>query len=79
MTEKQIDISTLVSVDELLAQITPDTDLILTRGTTPFAKIAFIPHPSTPKQDRIQNLNPGIWISPEFDGFLPREFFEDAL
>ena len=77
MTEKLIDVSTLTSLDELLAQITSEADLILTRGTTPFARVTFIQYPPAQKKDRTPNLHPRVWISDEFDGFLPREFFDD--
>ena len=76
MSEKQIDIITITSFEDLLAQISPDYDLILTSGARPLAKVTFIP-PLPPKPERIADLHAGICLSPQFDDLLPKEFWVD--
>ncbi len=79
MIEKQIDVLMLSSLEELFAQITADTAIILTRENTPFAQITHIQHPRQPKPERILDLHAGMWISVKFDDVLPKEFWSDNL
>lgn len=77
MTETNIDISSLADLETLFAHITAGAEIILTRENMPIARISYIHYPLEPKQDRTPNLHPHVWISDEFDGFLPKEFFDD--
>lgn len=79
MIEKQIDVSVLSSIEELLSQITTETAIILTRENMPFARITHIQDLIQSKPDRIFDLHAGMWISPKFDDVLPKEFWADKL
>jgi prevent-host-death family protein len=61
---------------ELLALVTAGTEIILTEGSTPLARIVSVPGATTP---RVAGLHPGaIWTSEDFDEPLPEEFWAGA-
>ena len=74
MTVKEIDIqTTTLTLDELLAELDADTEIILTRGQAPIARIAPV-HPSTDVQvkKRVMGLHKGQgWMSDDFTAELP--------
>ena len=58
---------------ELLALVTAGTEIILTEGRTPLARIVPMPEATLP---RVAGLHPGaIWTSEDFDEPLPEEFW----
>jgi prevent-host-death family protein len=58
---------------ELLSLVTAGTEIILTEGSTPLARIVPIARAPTP---RVAGLHPGaIWTSEDFDEPLPEEFW----
>ena len=57
---------------ELLSLVTAGTEIILTEGSTPLARI--VPMAGAPP--RVAGLHPGaIWTSADFDEPLPEEFW----
>ncbi len=76
MVLKRIDLDTTpLTLDELLAQLDVDTELLLTRGTIPVAKITPQQDPDKPRQ-RILGLHEGGgWISEDFTDELPESFW----
>jgi antitoxin (DNA-binding transcriptional repressor) of toxin-antitoxin stability system len=60
---------------ELLSLVTAGTEIILTEGSTPLARIV----PLTEATPRVAGLHPGaIWTSEDFDEPLPEEFWTDT-
>jgi antitoxin (DNA-binding transcriptional repressor) of toxin-antitoxin stability system len=58
---------------ELLSLVSAGTEIILTAGNTPLARI--VPMAGTPTP-RVAGLHPGaIWTSEDFDEPLPEEFW----
>ncbi len=61
---------------ELLSLVTTGTEIILTEGSTPLARIVPIAGATTP---RVAGLHLGtIWTSEDFDEPLPEEFWTGA-
>ena len=61
---------------ELLALVSAGTEIILTAGSTPLARIVPMAGATTP---RVPGLHPGaIWTSEAFDEPLPEEFWSGA-
>ncbi len=61
---------------ELLSLVTAGTEIILTEGSTPLARIVPMTETTTP---RVAGLHPGaVWTSDDFDEPLPEEFFTGA-
>jgi prevent-host-death family protein len=57
---------------ELLSLVTAGTEIILTAGSTPVARIV----PMAGVASRVAGLHPGaIWTSEDFDEPLPEEFW----
>jgi antitoxin (DNA-binding transcriptional repressor) of toxin-antitoxin stability system len=57
---------------ELLLLVAAGTEIILTEGTTPLARIV----PMAGATPRVAGLHPGaIWTSEDFDDLLPDEFW----
>ena len=57
---------------ELLSLVAAGTEIILTEGSTPLARIV----PMTEATPRVAGLHPGaIWTSEDFDDPLPDEFW----
>jgi len=60
---------------ELLSLVTAGTEIILTEGSTPLARIV----PMAGVAPRVAGLHPGaIWTSEDFDDPLPDEFWTGA-
>jgi hypothetical protein len=75
MLTKQIDIENLQSLDELLAELKDDTELILMRGNQRIARLSAEPTPGTPKK-RKAGLHEGeIWMADDFNAQLPASFW----
>lgn len=56
-----------------------DTEVILTDGGVPIARLVAVPPPE-PAPPRIAPLHPGsIWMSDDFDDPLPDEFWEGEI
>jgi prevent-host-death family protein len=61
---------------ELLSLVTAGTEIILTDGSTPLARIVPLAGATTP---RVAGLHSGaIWTSEDFDEPLPEEFWTGA-
>ena len=61
---------------ELLSLVTAGTEIIITEGNTPMARIVPITGANKP---RAAGLHPGaIWASDDFDEPLPEEFWTGA-
>jgi antitoxin (DNA-binding transcriptional repressor) of toxin-antitoxin stability system len=59
-------------LNELLAEITADTEIVITRGGAPIARLL----PTLPAHQRKPGLHPGAFvISDDFDGPLPDSFW----
>lgn len=76
MVTKTIDISTTsLTLEKLLEQLEPDTEILLTRGGAPLARVEAVQEPPQ-QQERILGLHRGeIWMSDDFDDELPDEFW----
>ena len=62
---------------ELLSLVSAGTEIILTAGSTPLARIVPMAWAPTP---RIAGLHPGaIWTSEDFDEPLPEDFWTGTL
>ena len=77
MQTKTVDVhEAQAHLTELLALVTAGTEIILTEGSTPLARIVSIAGATTP---RVASLHPGaIWTSEDFDESLPEEFWTGA-
>ena len=73
---KTIDVrETQASLQELLSLVREGTEVVLTEGTTPLARL--IPIAVSPPQ-RVAGLHTGaIWTSEDFDAPLPEEFWTE--
>lgn len=72
--QKTVDISvTQISVQELLHLVDEGTEILLTDGNNPLARLVPISQQNVP---RIAGLHEGeIWTSNDFDAPLPEEFW----
>jgi prevent-host-death family protein len=69
MTTKTIDVQeTKPTLQELLALVQAGTEIILTEGATPVARLM-------PVEQRVPDLYPGFWMSEDFNDPLPDEFW----
>jgi antitoxin (DNA-binding transcriptional repressor) of toxin-antitoxin stability system len=67
--------TTSASVDELLALLDQDTDILLMRGQTPVARLTPVATPLT-STTRVPGLHTGTtWVSDDFDDPLPDELW----
>ena len=78
MQTKTVDIhEAQTQLAELLSLVSAGTEIILTEGSTPLARIVPIAGVSTP---RVAGLHPGtIWTSEDFDEPLPEDFWTGTL
>src|SRR4051794_33121422 len=76
MTTKTVDLEEAqFDLNALLALLTADTEVILTRGETPVARVTPLA-PPPPIKERIPGLDAGTtWMSDDFDDPLPDEFW----
>lgn len=74
MLTKTIDVQEAqMSLKELLSLVVEGTEIVLTEGSTPLARLVPITSPTTP---RIAGLHSQvIWTSDDFDQPLPEEFW----
>lgn len=81
MVIKRIDLETTsLTLEDLLAELEPDTEVLLTRGISPVARIASAKAESM-IQERILGLHEGEgWMSDDFTDELPATYWlgEDA-
>jgi hypothetical protein len=79
MVLKTIDLETThLTLEELLAELDSNTELLLMRGDSPVAKVAPVEptKPITPRKQRILGLHAGgAWMSDDFDDELPISFW----
>ena len=77
MLTKTVDIQEAhATLQELLSLVREGTEIVLTEGATPIARLA--PIVSTPAQ-RVAGLHAGaIWTSEDFDEPLPEEFWTET-
>ncbi len=70
MPTKTVDVrEAQLSLEELLSLVRGGTEIVLTEGSTPLARLVPIASPTTP---RIAGLHPNsIWIRDDFDEPLP--------
>ena len=76
MVLKKVDLeATPLTLEELLAELDSDSEVLLTRGDDPVARLTPIAKPVVPKK-RILGLHEGQgWISDDFDDELPDSFW----
>ncbi|HIE48090.1 TPA: toxin-antitoxin (TA) system antitoxin [Candidatus Bipolaricaulota bacterium] len=74
MLTKTVDVrEAQTPLEELLSLVVTGTEIILTEGSTPIARLVPVALPTTP---RVAGLHAGaIWISDDFDEPLPEEFW----
>lgn len=74
MLTKTIDVrEAQTNLKELLSLVREGTEIVLTEGPTPLARLVPIASPTTP---RVAGLHTGaIWTSEDFDAPLPEEFW----
>jgi prevent-host-death family protein len=77
MATKTVDVSEAQSqLQELLPLVKAGTEVVLTEGNTPVARLIPI---GQPPSTRVPGLHPGaFWISEDFDEPLPDEFWTGA-
>lgn len=73
MTEITLDISNIQILLDTLKQMTPDAELTLTNGSTPVATVKLIK--AIPAIPRLPDLNPGVWLSEDFNDILPDHYW----
>lgn len=81
MVTKKIDITTMQAFkDYLLSVMEKDTEIILTEGDTPLARLTQVEKPLVSTGKRVAGLHPGHEMSDDFDAPLSDEFWlgEDA-
>ncbi len=81
MVTKTIDIAKMQAFKEYLKSVLEqDTEIILTEGDTPLAKLTQVEKPTMATDKRVAGLHPGYWMSDDFDEPLSDEFWlgEDA-
>jgi antitoxin (DNA-binding transcriptional repressor) of toxin-antitoxin stability system len=73
---KTIDVrATQANLQELLSLVREGTEIVLTEGTTPLARLVPIVMPSA---RRVAGLHSGaIWTSEDFDEPLPEDFWTE--
>lgn len=65
-----------MSLQELLSLVLEGTEIVLTEGSTPLARLVPIASPTT---SRIAGLHPGaIWTSDDFDEPLSEEYWTES-
>lgn len=76
MTVKHIDLETTdLTLEELLAALEPNTEVMLMRGDAPVARVEALA-PQKPQGKRIIGMHEGtVWMSDDFDDELPLEFW----
>jgi antitoxin (DNA-binding transcriptional repressor) of toxin-antitoxin stability system len=76
MLTKTVDVQeTHTSLQDLLSLVREGTEIVLTEGTTPLARL--VPMGGAPVQ-RVEGLHAGaIWTSEDFDAPLPEEFWTE--
>ena len=73
MTETTFNIASLQSLLDTINHLPPDAELLLTNGTIPVAKLKPITiSASVPRQP---DLNPGVWLSDDFNDMLPDHYW----
>lgn len=76
MVTKTIDITKMQAFkDLLLSVLEDDTEIILTDGDTPLAKVTQVEKSTASNEQRVPGLHPGHWMSEDFDAPLPDEFW----
>jgi antitoxin (DNA-binding transcriptional repressor) of toxin-antitoxin stability system len=77
MLTKTVDVQeTQASLQELLSLVREGTEIVLTEGTTPLARM--VPIVLAPVQ-RVAGLHAGaVWTSEDFDEPLPEEFWTET-
>lgn len=77
MVTKHIDIEqTPTTLDEVLAMVGPDTEVVIMRGDDIVARILPFEPQTTKVKERIPGLHAGsIWTSDDFDEPLPDSFW----
>lgn len=78
MLTKTVDVrTTQINLQELLSLVREGTEIVLTEGTTPLARLVPIALSATP---RVAGLHNGaIWTSEDFDEPLPEEFWTETV
>jgi len=76
MSTKQIDLNTTpITLDELLEQLTPDTEILIVRGDAPVARLTPTSPPPQPAPRKL-GLHQGAGsISDDFTDDLPDDFW----
>jgi antitoxin (DNA-binding transcriptional repressor) of toxin-antitoxin stability system len=76
MLTKTVDIqNTQASLQELLSLVREGTEIVLTEGTTPLARLMPI---GVASAQRVAGLHAGaVWTSEDFDEPLPEEFWTE--
>jgi antitoxin (DNA-binding transcriptional repressor) of toxin-antitoxin stability system len=77
MVLKKIDLDTItITLEELLAELDTDTEILLTKGDAPVARIANAKAKPVRTEPRILGLHEGQgWISDDFADKLPESFW----
>ena len=77
MLTKTVDVREIhTSLQELLSLVREGTEIVLTEGTTPLARVVPI---VLPPAQRVAGLHAGaIWTSEDFDEPLPEEFWTET-
>ena len=70
----QLYVNGKVLLKELLSLVVKGSEIVLTQGNTPIARL--VPIAASPTTSRVAGLHPGaIWMSDDFDEPLPDEFW----
>jgi antitoxin (DNA-binding transcriptional repressor) of toxin-antitoxin stability system len=76
MSTKQIDLNkTTITLDELLNQLTPDTEILIVRGNAPVARLAPASPPPVPVSRKLGLHQGAGHISDDFTDELTDDFW----
>lgn len=77
MVTKRIDVQTTTqTLEDLIAMLNADTEVLLTQGDTVVARLAKAGDASIAPKPRVAGLHSGTtWVSDDFDDPLPDEFW----
>jgi len=64
-------------VRDLLSLLETDTEVILTEMDMPIAKLVVLNYAQIPKDGRVPDMHPDIWVSNDFDDPMPEEYWKN--
>lgn len=70
-----VEISNVQGIRDLLSILEAETEIILTEADMPVVTLSITHHLKIPKEGRVPDSLPQIWISEDFDAELPEKYW----